>query len=485
MEKNTSPEKTNETRQPYFRDMLQTVDEKGKRKWIYPKRPSGKLFNYRAALATLLLIFFFAAPFIKFRGEPIFLLNIFERKFILFGQVFWPQDFYLIALSIIVMVVFIILFTVIYGRIFCGWVCPQTIFMEFFFRRVEYLIEGDFQQQKRLSAQPWTFEKIWKKSLKQGIFILMALAISHTLLAYIIGVEALGEVMAAGPGVYTGSFIFILLMSGFLYFIYSTFREQVCILLCPYGRLQGVLLDEKSVVVAYDHKRGEPRGAFSRSENRADAGKGDCIDCLSCVHVCPTGIDIRNGTQLECINCTACIDACNSVMKRVNLPTGLIRFDSEKGIETGKKDFFNARSIAYSVFLLMLIIVTTTLFIKRSDVEVTILRLPGSLYQEYGPDSYANLYKIQLVNKKGLDMPIQLKIDQEMGELFFIGQPITAERGKLTEANFMVVVPKASLSKSNTPILIRVYYDDLLLTSYQTNFIGPATLDQKQKLLIR
>ena len=352
--------------------------------------------------------------------------------------------------------------------------------MEFVFRQIEYLIEGDAAKQRKLAAQDGGLEKTFRKILKQLIFILISLGISNVFLAYIIGVDALGGMISAGPLANMSSFLFVLIFGALIYFVFSWLREYACILICPYGRLQGVLLDDKSVVVAYDYKRGEPRASFHSNENRAMAGKGDCIDCHNCVQVCPTGIDIRNGTQLECINCTACIDACHSVMKRIKLPAGLIRYDSEKGISSGVKKIINARSVAYSMVLLVLLAVTTSLFVVRSDVEATILRIPGSIYQEYGPDKYANIYKIQLVNKKRQDLPVNLELSLVEGEVIFIGDAISAVRGKVTEANFMVVIPKENLKSSNTEIDIGIFSEGRKLSSFKTNFIGPASLDQKK-----
>lgn len=463
---------------PYFRDTLSIEDESGRRKWIFPKRTRGRLTNYRYIVSGILIGVFFILPFIKVNGEPFFILNIFARKFIIFGQVFWPQDFHLLVLAIISLLVFIILFTVVYGRVFCGWACPQTLFMEFVFRQIEYLIEGDAPKQRKLAAQQGGLNKVFKKTLKHAIFILVALAISNVFLAYFIGGDTLGRMISAGPGAHVSSFLFMMIFGALIYFIFSWLREYACILICPYGRLQGVLLDDKTIVVAYDYKRGEPRAIFQANENRAAAGKGDCIDCLNCVQVCPTGIDIRNGTQLECINCTACIDACNSVMKRVKLPTGLIRYDSEKGISTGVKKIISARSVAYSLVLLVLLAVTTSLFILRSDVEATILRIPGSIYQEYGSDKYANIYNIQLVNKKRQDFPIQLELSPVQGEIIIIGDAVNAIAGKVTEANFMVVIPKENLRSSNTDIVINITSEGRKLSLFKTNFIGPASLDQ-------
>lgn len=470
---------TNITKDESFRDRLGTVGKGGKRLWIYPKKPSGKYYTKRWVLAFLLLAFFFIAPWIKYKGDQFLLLNVLERKFILFGQIFWPQDFHLIVLGLITLIVFVILFTVIYGRLFCGWACPQTIFMEFVFRQIEYLIEGDAHQQKKLARQAWNFEKIWKKTLKHFVFLLIAFLISNTFLAYLIGSDRLTTMVLNGPLAHLSTFIPLVVFSGVFYFIFAFFREQVCLIACPYGRLQGVLLDTKSIVVAYDYKRGEPRGKHNPLEDRPGSGKGDCIDCSSCITVCPTGIDIRNGTQLECVNCTACMDACDTIMDKVKLPRGLIRYASEKGIAEGHNKLVNARSIAYSVALLLLITLITSLFFFRSEVEATMLRVPGTMFQEYGPERLSNIYKVQLVNKTRQDMDASLRLDNHSGEIIMMGGPLKVPGGGMSEANFLVVIHRDSLKMSSTPLKISVYNNDRLIDQTKVTFIGPNDIDKK------
>ena len=248
-----------------YRDSIATVDEKGKRIWIYPKKPKGWFYDKRKVLSYVLLLFLFAGPYIKIGGEPLLMVNILERKFVLFGQVFWPQDFYIFALGMITFVVFIILFTVVFGRLFCGWICPQTIFMEMVFRRIEYWIEGDFKHQKKLNAASWNAEKIRKKLLKHSIFWGISFLIANTFLSYVIGYEALWEIILDNPADHVGGLIAIIIFTTVFYLVFSQMREQVCTTVCPYGRLQGVLLDKNSLVVAYDHVRGEGtagRGKF-------------------------------------------------------------------------------------------------------------------------------------------------------------------------------------------------------------------------------
>lgn len=454
-----------------FRDKLTTVDESGKRVWIFAKKPKGKWFNRRQVLAYLLLAAFYIMPWIKYKGDQFLMFNIFERKFILFGTIFWPQDFHLIVLSFITMILFIILFTIIFGRLFCGWVCPQTLFMEFLFRRIEYLIEGDAPAQKRLAKQPWNFEKVWKKSLKQFIFYLISFLTGATFLAYIIGTDELIKIVHEGVGEHLSGFIGLLLFSGVFYFIFAFFREQVCTIACPYGRLQGVLIDSKTLIVAYDYKRGEPRGPLK------DPKAGDCVDCRACVQVCPTGIDIRNGTQLECINCTACIDACDATMDRVKKPKGLIRYDSEEGIEKGEHHLFNSRTIFYSVVLTALLVFVAFLFYQRGDYETVILRARGTLYQDMG-DSLSNIYNYQIVNKSRKPIKVDFKLEKLPGRIKFIGEKPLVKKGEVGKGSFLVIVPENSLHQSKTPIVIGIYHNGERMDGYKTMFAAPNDLDK-------
>ena len=385
-----------------FRDSIGTINQEGKRSWIFPKKPDGKYYKYRTWVSYGLLLFLFAAPFVKINGNQFLMFNVLERRFNIFGFPFWPQDFHLFVISMIIGVVFIILFTVAFGRIFCGWICPQTIFLEMVFRRIEYWIEGDRGKQIRLAKQAWNAEKIRKRVLKWFIFFIISFLIANIFLAYLIGSDELIRYITEGPGAHTSTLISLLIFTGVFYFIFAWFREQVCIIACPYGRLQGVLLDKKSMVVAYDYKRGEKeegRAKFRKNENRAASGKGDCIDCSQCVQVCPTGIDIRNGTQLECVNCTACIDACDAMMEKVDLPKGLIRYASEENIAEKKKFTFNPRLKAYTAVLVILIGVLTGMLFLRNDVEATVLRLPGQLYEKKDNNVIRNVYTFKLVNK--------------------------------------------------------------------------------------
>lgn len=463
-----------------FRDHLSTLDEGGNRKWIYPKKPVGPWYDKRKILSYFLLFLLFATPFIRIGGEPLLLLNIIERKFVIFGQIFWPQDFFIFGLATITLVIFVTLFTVAFGRLFCGWVCPQTIFMEMLFRRIEYWIEGDWKHQQRLKKMEWNAEKIRKKTLKHIIFLVLSFIIANTFLAYIIGTEELFEVITDPPGEHMVGLFAILVFTLVFYGVFAKMREQVCTNVCPYGRLQGVLLDRNSVIVAYDHKRGEGRSSWRKNENRTAAGKGDCIDCNACVDVCPTGIDIRNGTQLECINCTACMDACDHVMDKVGFDKGLVRYASENSIVDGEPLRFTARLKAYSGVLTVLVVILGLLIFTRSIVGTTILRTPGMTYQKLDDGRLSNLYQYKVINKSNETMDVEFRLLGHEGELELIGDAVSLEAQGVAEGALFVKMDPSELDGVKTRLKIGVYSKGELLKKVRTNFSGPVGLKPKK-----
>lgn len=459
--------------QDSFRDSISTVDKKGKRVWIFPKMPFGKLYNKRKLVSYFLLVLLFSGPYITISGEPLLLLNIIERKFVIFGQIFWPQDLHIFALGMIVFILFVTVFTIVFGRLFCGWVCPQTIFMEMVFRRIEYWIEGDWKQQQLLAKSSWNNEKIFKAIAKQTIFWLISFLIANTFLAYIIGYKELFHIISDNPLNHIGGLTSILVFTTIFYLVFSKFREQVCTVVCPYGRLQDVLLDKKSLVVAYDFVRGEKRSLFKKGEDRATVNKGDCIDCHQCVNVCPTGIDIRNGTQLECVNCTACIDACDFMMEKVGLKKGLIRFDSMEGIANKSKFKLTTRVLAYSGVLIFLLGVMITMLVGRSDFEATVLRTRGTLFQEVEKGVYSNIYDISLVNKTNKEMPIDIRVLKGDGEIKMIGDEIILKPQAEAQTKFMILINESDIHSRNLELEIGIYSNDELIEKVSTSFIIP------------
>ena len=456
-----------------FRDKIATVNEKGRRIWIYPKKPKGAFYNKRKWVSYGLLIFLFGIPHIKLNDMPILLFNVIERKFIIFGKIFWPQDFFIFAIAMIVGIVFITLFTIIFGRLFCGWVCPQTIFMEMVFRRIEYLIEGDYKQQQRLNKAPWTGSKIFKKTFKHSIFFGIAFLIANTFLAYIIGADALWEIQTSNPAEHIQGLISLIVFSLLFYGVFAFMREQVCTTICPYGRLQGVLLDSNSIVVAYDYVRGENRAKFKKGEDRAGADKGDCIDCGQCVDVCPTGIDIRNGTQLECVNCTACIDACDFMMENTGQEKGLIRLASEEGIKNSVKFSWTKRTVFYTVVLFVLVGLLSGFIITRKDFETTITRAKGVVQKSVGKDRISNIYDIDLINKTTNDYDITLQLEGEKGEIQLVKNHIELKEQSESRGKFVVIMKKSEINKGKNEIEISVYGNGELIETKKTIFMGP------------
>ncbi|MFZ9956966.1 MAG: cytochrome c oxidase accessory protein CcoG, partial [Flavobacteriales bacterium] len=405
--------------------------------------------------------------------EPFVLFNILERKFIIFGQVFFPQDFHLFVFGMLGFLLFVIVFTIIFGRFFCGWICPQTIFLEMVFRKIERFIEGDHNAQRKLNQGKWNENnKALKKTAKHIVFFGISYVVANTFLAYIIGSKELFKIQTDKPAEHLGGLTAITIFSFAFYGVFAFFREQVCTNVCPYGRSQGVLLDSNTIVVAYDKKRGEPREKNGRDRK---ASAGSCIDCHQCVLVCPTGIDIRNGTQLECVNCTACIDACDDVMLKINQPTGLIKFASEKQITEGEKFVFTTRMKVYSAVLIVIIIAFNILMMVRGNLETTVLRARGQNYTIMPDGRISNLYKYKIVNKSNDSIPLNLKLVNIKGEIELIGVQgdIMLKPEQKLEGIMMIKIDSNNLSSRTNGITINVMNGDQKLEEINSVFMAP------------
>jgi cytochrome c oxidase accessory protein FixG len=459
-----------------FRNSIATAERDGRRKWLYPKRPKGRHHRARGWVTAVLLVVMFGGPFVKLNGNPLLMINVVERKFSVLGVIFWPQDNLVFALGFLLFVMGIAVFTAAFGRLWCGWTCPQTVMMEMVFRKIEYFIEGDASAQKLLAQAPWTLSKLAKKSIKHAIFLGLSFIIGNTLLAYIIGIDALKAIVTDSPSQHLTGLGFMGLFSLIFYGIFARFREQACTFICPYGRFQSTLLDENTIVVAYDYKRGEKRAHLNRAEpreKRAARGVGDCVDCFNCVTVCPTGIDIRNGTQMECVNCTACIDACDEVMDRIGRPRGLIRFASLNGIEKNEPIRFTPRILGYCAILALLGLGLLTLLLTRSEVDVTLLRAPGGLFQQTPAGKISNLYLLKIINKTHHDKIVELKLDNIDGTLTVLGGELNLPAEKQTEASVLVEIDPVKLNSGTTPLVVRVYSAGKPIDKIKTIFIGP------------
>ena len=480
-----------------FRNELASVARDGRRKWVYARKPSGRLYRARTVISWVLLAFLFLAPFIQVGGQPLMMLNVLERRFVLLGVLFRPQDFYLVVLIGLTLLVTVMLSTVVFGRIWCGWLCPQTVFMEMLFRKLEYFIEGSAEQQLRRDRGPWTPDKTLRRGGKHVIFFGLSFVIANVFLAWIIGAPALKQIVTDSPADHIVGLVAILIFTFVFYMVFARFREQACVLACPYGRMLSALTDARTITITYDWRRGEPRHRLVRGGQGA---KGDCIDCHQCVTVCPTGIDIRDGIQLECVNCTACVDACNAVMVRVGRPEGLIRFTSHHAVATsgvvapglgaaggeGAGSFISrislairsglsARIAAYTAVWLILACSVAVLLAGRRDLDVLILRQPGTLFTTITGGDVANFYSVQALNRTGRSRAFTIEVVEPHGAtVTAIGQLGEVAAYGLTESRVMLRIQPAALAGASTHVRFAVRADDGAVQTIESSFVGPG-----------
>jgi cytochrome c oxidase accessory protein FixG len=464
-----------------FRDHFSAVNEDGKRNWFYPQKPTGKWHNRRAWFTVAILTLLFVMPFVRYNGQPLLLFNVLERKFIIFGVFIGPQDYWLFGLTMLSFMVFIVLFTTVFGRLWCGWACPQTVFMEMVFRKIEYAIEGNATKQRLLNKAPWTLDKIVKKGSKYALFLLVSFIIANLLLAYVVGVEELGKIIQEPITSHIPLFLGIIGFTAIFYFNFAWLRDQACTVICPYGRLQSVFMDRNTINVAYDHKRGEPRGKIHKNQER---NEGDCVNCHQCVAVCPTGIDIRNGSQMECINCTACIDACDSIMDKVGFDKGLIRYTSENAIVNKTDKLITPRVVGYMAALMLLWSVLGFILVSRTDTQTILLRAPGSQFIENKDKTIANLYTFKIFNKTNHPINPKIRLENVKGKLVFAGASGVGASGAgatnlaiapagMVEGTLFIVVPEASLKQRKTKLQLSVYQNNTKLEDFETTFMAP------------
>lgn len=464
-----------------FRNALASVHVDGRRRWVFARKPSGPYYRARTILSWFLLAFLFAAPFVKVNGHPLVLLDFIERRFAFLGLVFWPQDFYLVVLVALTVLVTLALSTTAVGRIWCGWLCPQTIFMEMLFRKIEWAIDGSAAQQVRLAKAPWTTAKVWRRALKHAIFFGLSFVIANVFLAWIIGADELWTIVTDPPSQHLTGLFAITIFSLVFYGVFARFREQACTLACPYGRVMSALTDAHTKTVTYDSRRGEPRGHLTTG-TRGAAGAaaavpalGDCVDCAQCVTVCPTGIDIRNGIQLECINCTACIDACDDVMTRLHRPRGLIRITSHEAIRTGTSQWLTARVRAYAAIWIVLVGTVVTLIASRPALGVLILRQPGTLYTELPGNAIGNFYNVQVINRTAQAHQLTFRaVVPEGASITALGPLDQAQPHGLLESRLLLAVPAAQLAGTSSPVRFEVLADGAVVQVIDSSFLGPG-----------
>ena len=369
-----------------------TINQDGSRFFLHPADVKGFFTRWRRVFALLLIGIYVLLPWIPVGGHPAVFLDVIHRRFHLFGLTFAAQDLWMAFFFITGLGFSLFFVTALFGRIWCGWACPQTVFLEHIYRRIERWIEGDSQARRKLDAAPWTGGKIFKRVLKNGIFLLISAAIAHLFLAYFISIPELYQWMTTSPAEHWGAFIFVFVATGIIYFNFAWFREQLCLIICPYGRLQSALIDDDSIIIGYDERRGEPRGPAKKE------GFGDCIDCYRCVQVCPTGIDIRQGLQIECIGCANCIDACDAIMTKLNRPKGLVRYDSQAGLDGKKRRFLRPRIFIYAALMLAGATAFTLSAMQLRSANMNIVRMSGAPYF-ITEDTVRNQYMVRVINK--------------------------------------------------------------------------------------
>ncbi|NIP37617.1 MAG: cytochrome c oxidase accessory protein CcoG [Candidatus Dadabacteria bacterium] len=458
-----------------------TLDETGKRVYIFPEKVRGFFRKLRTLTQAVLIVILLVLPWIKINGYQALLLDIPNRKFSIFGLTFWAHDGPLIFFILAILTIGLAFITAVYGRVWCGWGCPQTVFVDGVFRRIEYLIMGSHIKQMNLAKAPWSGEKILKYSLTWILFTIVSLIITHSFLAYFVGAERLVEMTQHNPGENWTIFLFMFFITSFLLFDFGWFREQFCIIMCPYGRIQSVLMDDDSVTVAYDYNRGEPRkGKVVEGEQQ-----GDCIDCYKCVSVCPTGIDIRRGLQMECVGCTACIDACDEVMEHVSKPKGLIRYVSGSSLKGLKAGFLKPRTAVYSVLLLLILSLLVINVSRREEIMVTILRgkdLPYQVVQEGEDKKIINHFKLHIKNQTFEDTLLGLKVSDDWKneniEIISQKSDINIVAGKDITVHFFLKFPQEIIDGTGVKS-IEIDFVDLQTNGIRSNrkvkLIGPMS----------
>jgi cytochrome c oxidase accessory protein FixG len=447
--------------------VLPTLNADGTRNRIRPRLYPGPQLSRRRAVAWSLVVLFVGLPFLTIGGKPAILLDVVQREFSLFGHTFLATDGVLLMLLMLTIFAAVFWTTALVGRAWCGWGCPQTVYMEFLFRPIERLFEGKREAQLELDKRGMST----RRALKNLVFLLLSFVLANVFLSYFVGTHALRSWMTEPPAKHMAGFLVVLVTTGLVFFDFAYFREQMCTVICPYARLQSVLLDRRSLVIGYDVKRGEPR-----SKGKQKAGNGDCIDCQACVVACPTGIDIRQGLQLECIACAQCVDACDSIMARIHKPSGLIRYASQDTLDTGRKaSLIRPRVVIYSLLLLGLLAILTSALLVKPGAEVTILRGIGAPYTENGPQ-VVNQIRIKIRNRGSQAQNYHVELgDLPAAQLISPEDPLPVPAGEQRTTSVFVLAPKSALPDGRRAVHFRITDSHGYRAEFPYELLGPET----------
>jgi len=431
--------------------VLATLNEDGSRRWLRPKLSMGRFWRVRRVIAYALMVVFFLVPYLRMNGKPLVLLDVPRRQFTLLGYTFLPTDTLLFMLLLLSIAISIFLLTALLGRVWCGWACPQTVYMEFLFRPIERLFEGGRSGSLALDKAGGLH---WRRVAKNAVYLALALFLAHTFLAYFVGIEQLVQWVRRSPFEHPTSFLIMAGTTALIFFDFAYFREQTCLVACPYGRLQSVLLDRQSLIVGYEPRRGEPRTL--KVKGRPDDA-GDCIDCGACVLTCPTGIDIRDGLQMECIHCTQCADACDAIMDKVGKPRGLIHYTSQNTVEGKPTRFLRPRVVLYPLALAIAVGLLGFNLGTKADTDVTLLRGAGAPFTRQPNGNVVNQVRVKITNRQGVERAYQLGVSGPAGaSLIAPRNPVPVPGATTTETSVFVVVPAASFDDDRLPSLITV-----------------------------
>ena len=444
-------------------EVLSTMRQDGSRRWLYPTLSQGRFLTARRGVAYLLIALFFLLPVVHINGEPAMFLDIVHRRFALFGGVFYATDTALLMLLGLTLVLGVAWFTALFGRVWCGWGCPQTVYLEFVFRPIERLLEGKASQRKRRDEKEMTFDTAWRKVVKWGLYVLIAAAMAHTFVAYFVSWDKLLEWMTGPPAEHWGFFVLMALTTALIVFDFGYFREQMCTITCPYARLQSVLMDRDSLIVSYDPGRGEPRGRRDRTQREQEKqglaiDLGDCIDCGACVRTCPTGIDIRDGLQLECISCTQCVDACDRIMDSLNKPPGLIRYTSENALEDEETSIVRPRMILYTVLLAVLSGLLIFGISRTDGYEVSLVRASGAPFATLPDGQISNRVKLRMQNRTGQARTMDVEIlEPEGASVRIVGpQKIELAPSQMKRFDVWILVPRQAFEQGRSRAKLRI-----------------------------